>query len=399
MVRFTQDYTTCRKIGFARYFLESSHIEIESWSTSNESVYDRCGHCDNCTRDTASVEAADVTSDAYKIIKAVQHISLNNVRMSMSALAAMVRGIGKKTAESSKSGRGQKVDVDIDIETLVKGKVKMSSDDTEQMICHLIIEKILGVYPVATAHTTNIYIKPGLHFHRIYRLPENGLDELTTRIKCNFLRKVKKGKSRAQTNKRKRTDVVDSEETSEAEEEQPRQRRRAKDVPIDSSEEEEAEAETTTTRRHTVRRRSGVKIPASRHKSSSSHSHPTSSTLDTDIIDLVSEADNDPVPGPSRSTTAVNSSRHPSDPDDDNDDEILVMPRPSRNNRRGLERKIQEEEEEIEDFDMEDAIVLDALPFRHGDGDSDEFEEDWESDGGVNTGFQFNLRGSKTKPP
>lgn len=94
MVRYAQDYTTCRKIAFEEYFsLDSRQKE----GLVNEITPDQaCGICDNCTRPTNSVLFENISQQVGTIVRLCNLLRSVNERVTMIKLVQMLqkRGLG-----------------------------------------------------------------------------------------------------------------------------------------------------------------------------------------------------------------------------------------------------------------------------------------------------------------
>lgn len=131
MVAYAQDLNTCRKILFGRYFSTSASLPSKSWAEKEE----RCGHCDNCTRDPNSVEQKDVTVQAWKVCKVSQWVQAQAGRLTVSALGDLVRGLGGGAFSVVQKGKGkskkrkQSGEKDhIDLDDLCGGKSDLNKD-------------------------------------------------------------------------------------------------------------------------------------------------------------------------------------------------------------------------------------------------------------------------------
>lgn len=94
MIKYAEDYKTCRKILFENYFaLDSNNNE----GVVNEITPDKaCGNCDNCNRVPEDVCTEDISEVAETIIRLCLLLKKVNERVTMTKLAQMLqnRGLG-----------------------------------------------------------------------------------------------------------------------------------------------------------------------------------------------------------------------------------------------------------------------------------------------------------------
>lgn len=92
MVNYAQDYLTCRKVLFEKYFSFDADGEegLVNKITPNES----CGICDNCQRPEEEVITEDIYSVALSIVKLCGILKDYNERVTMTKLVQMLQGRG-----------------------------------------------------------------------------------------------------------------------------------------------------------------------------------------------------------------------------------------------------------------------------------------------------------------
>lgn len=169
MLEFAEDVEQCRKIQFAtqvvlsflhplllrekhhaktgpyRYFSQSSNLSIASWSTSDSSALQRCGHCDNCLRPQDAVHRRDVTLDAWKILKVATLVNRAGGKVTLSGLADLARGLGGGKFEVNQGKRG-KMKCSLDLEAECGGKV-VGIDKTVRFFSHTLLFFFLLIAP------------------------------------------------------------------------------------------------------------------------------------------------------------------------------------------------------------------------------------------------------------
>lgn len=107
MVKYAQDYVTCRKIIFEKYFTFDASIGTISGTGDklvNEITPDTpCGICDNCTRhknDPASqLVYEDVTLEAATLARLCRALKERGEKATMAKLIQLWQGRGLKAAK------------------------------------------------------------------------------------------------------------------------------------------------------------------------------------------------------------------------------------------------------------------------------------------------------------
>jgi len=113
---------------FKRYFSHSSNLSISSWSTEDQDVLERCGHCDNCTRPPETIECRDVSLYSWQLLQIVHHIHKNRGKATVNMLAGLARNAGGAFDVSSgrKRGRKEKEKVTLALDDVAGGTVDLS---------------------------------------------------------------------------------------------------------------------------------------------------------------------------------------------------------------------------------------------------------------------------------
>ncbi|KAI9444014.1 ATP-dependent DNA helicase, partial [Lactarius indigo] len=137
MIKFCLDLTGCRKMKFTEHFSSTDF----SWAEDNTP----CGHCDNCTRDPATVVQKDVTSEAKHVLAVAHALASRNTNFTAVQLARTARG-NDKLFKSLDLAHGD--------------QVTLSLLDTEVLVAHLLLEGYLEKFTTENAYTVQVYVKP-----------------------------------------------------------------------------------------------------------------------------------------------------------------------------------------------------------------------------------------------
>ncbi|KAI0302808.1 P-loop containing nucleoside triphosphate hydrolase protein, partial [Multifurca ochricompacta] len=141
MAKFCLDLQGCRKLEYFSSF-------DSTWAEDNS----RCGHCDNCTRDPASVVQSDVTLDAKRVLAVARILHSRKIKVTAAQLALTTRGAGPQSK----------------LLQLAPGdKVTLSPLDTETLMAHMLLEGYLEKSYTPTAYRVQVYIKPGARARRL----------------------------------------------------------------------------------------------------------------------------------------------------------------------------------------------------------------------------------------
>jgi ATP-dependent DNA helicase Q1 len=104
MVRYAQDYRTCRKIFFESYFSNDPTVSLSQYSgrlLNTTSMDEPCNVCDNCLRHSQgeSILTKDITMEAMTAVK-IAHTTQKNTddRITMIKMINYMRGRGHKKA-------------------------------------------------------------------------------------------------------------------------------------------------------------------------------------------------------------------------------------------------------------------------------------------------------------
>lgn len=95
MVKYAQNYKTCRKVLFEKYFsLDSSSSSSENTLVNKITPDQPCGICDNCTRPEDQVAVENIRTIAETIVRLCTVLQQHNERVTMPKLVQMLLGRG-----------------------------------------------------------------------------------------------------------------------------------------------------------------------------------------------------------------------------------------------------------------------------------------------------------------
>jgi ATP-dependent DNA helicase Q1 len=105
IVRYAQDYTTCRKILFEKYFfLDSGHLQQQDTVLDDDSHLVNqvtpdvpCGTCDNCQRDQSQVAVDNIANETATLVVILRALQQRNERVTMNQLISIWKGKGLKS--------------------------------------------------------------------------------------------------------------------------------------------------------------------------------------------------------------------------------------------------------------------------------------------------------------
>ena len=110
----------------SRYFSESASVEVSAWSGDGTAALERCGHCDNCLRDSTSHKCEDKTLEAWQILKLAEEVYRLKGNVTIASLAALAGG-NRRSKIKVKQRRGAATEVQIDVDRVAGGKVDLTT--------------------------------------------------------------------------------------------------------------------------------------------------------------------------------------------------------------------------------------------------------------------------------
>ncbi|GAN10251.1 ATP-dependent DNA helicase Q1, partial [Mucor ambiguus] len=144
MVKYAQDYKTCRKVLFEKYFALDSSVSSEDGLVNKITPDQPCGICDNCTRPKEQIVAEDIRSTAETIIRLCIVLQQHNERVTMPKLVQMLLGRGLGIMKT-------RVMNDKNIQVPIR---KYSEYDIERILNYLIAENYLSQDFLLTAYSS-----------------------------------------------------------------------------------------------------------------------------------------------------------------------------------------------------------------------------------------------------
>ena len=94
---------------------------MAAWTADSDGDGDtlaRCGHCDNCTRPPETIDARDVTLDAWRVLRVVQRVAQKKRYVTLPMLTDLVRG-----AQNERT-----LKLDVDVHAVAGGKVALRKE-------------------------------------------------------------------------------------------------------------------------------------------------------------------------------------------------------------------------------------------------------------------------------
>ncbi|KAI8991957.1 P-loop containing nucleoside triphosphate hydrolase protein [Mycotypha africana] len=147
MIRYAQDYRTCRKILFEKYF----SLDAVSESSSEEGLVNKitpdepCGICDNCQRSNGSIRSEDIAPLAKALVQLCKILKDFNERVTMSKLVQMAQG-RQLGIVKTKVMNDPSIQIPFDR--------KYNDYDIERVINHLLLEEYLTEDFLFTPYST-----------------------------------------------------------------------------------------------------------------------------------------------------------------------------------------------------------------------------------------------------
>ena len=109
----------------SRYFSASANLDVSAWSADGTGALERCGHCDNCLRDSTSYKREDKTLEAWQILKVAEEVYRLKGNVTIAGLAALAGG-SRQSKIRVKQRRGAPTEIQIDVNEIAGGKVNMT---------------------------------------------------------------------------------------------------------------------------------------------------------------------------------------------------------------------------------------------------------------------------------
>lgn len=110
MIKYAQDYETCRKVLFEKYFSLDRTSNLVNKITPDQP----CGICDNCTRSEDNLITRNIQYEAKTVIRLCHLLKQFNERVTMIKLVQMLQGRGLGVIKSRVQQPGSNIDIPLD---------------------------------------------------------------------------------------------------------------------------------------------------------------------------------------------------------------------------------------------------------------------------------------------
>ncbi|KAI8379702.1 P-loop containing nucleoside triphosphate hydrolase protein [Radiomyces spectabilis] len=185
MIRYAQDYVTCRKIIFEKYFM--CDPSIISGSSSSDSVINEvtpdtaCGICDNCTRhsdDAMQLVRRDITLEGMTLVRLCRALKRVNERVTMLKLIQLWQGRGLKAAKIESLRQ--------DTDVALPADRSFSNQDLERIVNFLLIHGYLNEDFHFTPYNSISYVVEGYRADQLYRLHREDIEHGNARVQLEL---------------------------------------------------------------------------------------------------------------------------------------------------------------------------------------------------------------------
>ncbi|GAA5894862.1 RecQ family ATP-dependent DNA helicase [Sporobolomyces salmoneus] len=178
MLQFAQDYKTCRKVLFARYFASTYD---DSKAFDDDEGEEPCESCDNCLRDASTIKTIDITTQAYRALRIISAAEAQDGTLTLPQAADLIRGNGG--GSFSTRDKNAKVKGKVDVNQVAGSKVALNKEECEMLLLKLLIDGWLKEVFVNTAYATNSYLETSNKALRITRLSPSEFDNSGSPVK------------------------------------------------------------------------------------------------------------------------------------------------------------------------------------------------------------------------
>ncbi|GAA5960439.1 hypothetical protein JCM3765_007514 [Sporobolomyces pararoseus] len=172
MLQFAQDFRTCRKVLFNRYFASTYD---DSKAFDDEEGEQPCESCDNCVRDESTIKSVDISAQAYRALRIITAACAQDGTLTLPQAADLVRGNGG--GSFSTRAKNSKVKGKVDVAEVAGSKVTLNKDECEMMLLKLLVDGWLREVFVNTAYATNSYLENASKALRFTRLSPSDFDQ------------------------------------------------------------------------------------------------------------------------------------------------------------------------------------------------------------------------------
>lgn len=103
----------------------SADLDVSAWSADGTDALERCGHCDNCLRDSTSYKREDKTLEAWQILKIAEEVYNLGGNVTIAGLATLSAG-PRQSKIMVKQRRGPATEMQVDVDKVAGGKVNLT---------------------------------------------------------------------------------------------------------------------------------------------------------------------------------------------------------------------------------------------------------------------------------
>lgn len=174
MVRYAQDYRTCRKIFFESYFSNDPTVSLSQYSgrlLNTTSMDEPCNVCDNCLRrqQGEAIMKKDITMETMTAVK-IAHATQKNTddRITLIKMINYMRGRGHKKAGLESLFKSEDVQ---------STKGKWTDAELEMILMRLLIDGYLWEDFHFTPYSSISYLKPGPIAKQILPLKKRDIEQ------------------------------------------------------------------------------------------------------------------------------------------------------------------------------------------------------------------------------
>lgn len=192
MLRYCEDLTTCRRVLMERYFGRSTPLQEQSKPEK------KCGHCDSCLRDPATLEVLDVTSHAASVCALI-----DSNKVDSNAGGAKGKGKGKPSEKLTllklvDLWRGNGLSkLPAPFSSLQAEAKKLPRLQMERIIIQSVLQGLLEEEIHFTAYSTVSYLRCTSRGQRLVRMFQADQTQVGMKVEVAFAKEEKKKRKRS----------------------------------------------------------------------------------------------------------------------------------------------------------------------------------------------------------